>query len=71
MQRARPSRPDDPAALARAIDELLSDAALATRLGTQARERARAYEWSELANRILELYRAAVDNRLQPTTTSA
>jgi glycosyltransferase involved in cell wall biosynthesis len=65
--------PDDPAALARAIDELLSDDALATRLGTQARERARAYEWSELAKRILELYRAAVDNRLasQPTTISA
>lgn len=55
--------PDDPASLARALDDLLSDPALAARLGAAARERARAYEWSELAKRVLDVYRGVVDDR--------
>src|SRR5947208_621841 len=51
--------PDDPAALAEAIDALLSDRDLARRLATAARERARGYEWSELAAGILDVYQAA------------
>jgi glycosyltransferase involved in cell wall biosynthesis len=64
--------PDDPAALARAIDELLNDHTLATQLGTHAREQARAYEWSQLANRILALYHTTLDHppTNHPTTTT-
>jgi glycosyltransferase involved in cell wall biosynthesis len=52
--------PNDPRALSRAIDELLTDTALASRLAAKARDRARAFEWSNLASRVLDLYRAVV-----------
>jgi glycogen synthase len=51
----------DPRSLAQAIDELLTDRALASRLGAMACERARAYEWSELAGKVLEVYRAVLE----------
>jgi glycosyltransferase involved in cell wall biosynthesis len=54
---------EDPRSLAQAVDELLTDRALASRLGRRARERARSYEWSELAARLLEVYRAVLDPR--------
>jgi glycosyltransferase involved in cell wall biosynthesis len=57
--------PDDPAALAEAIDELLSDRDLAIRLATAARECARGYEWSDLAARVLGVYQTAVDDGSQ------
>jgi glycogen synthase len=60
--------PDDPAALAEAIDALLSDRDLAHRLATAARERARGYEWSELAARVLDIYQAAVADQAKATT---
>jgi glycogen synthase len=60
--------PDDPPALARAIDELLSDADLAARLGAMARQRSRAYEWSRLAKRVLGVYRLALSSR--PSSSS-
>jgi glycogen synthase len=60
--------PDDAPALARAIDELLSDADLAARLGATAQQRSRAYEWSRLAKRVLGVYRLALTFR--PTNSS-
>jgi glycosyltransferase involved in cell wall biosynthesis len=55
--------PDEPVALARTLDELLSDGALAARLGRLARDRSRDYEWSELATRVLDLYQAVAGVR--------
>ena len=47
-------RPDDPAALAVAIQRLLDDPALAARLARQAHDDARAYTWDARAARLLE-----------------
>jgi len=46
--------PDDPAALAQAIERLLAEPALARRLGSQARQDVRAYTWDARASRLLE-----------------
>jgi glycogen(starch) synthase len=55
--------PDAPGSLAQAIDELLSDSALAARLAARARERAARYEWGQLAREVLEIYRATLELR--------
>jgi len=49
--------PGDPEALARAIDRLLADRDLASRLGEGARERGKDYDWEVLAERVLAVYR--------------
>jgi glycosyltransferase involved in cell wall biosynthesis len=51
--------PGDPAALAAALRRVLVDPALAARLGAAGRERARDFAWPALADRVLEVYRAA------------
>jgi glycosyltransferase involved in cell wall biosynthesis len=48
--------PGDPAALARAIDAVLGDPALAARLSAGARERAPAYDWDRMADEVRALY---------------
>jgi glycosyltransferase involved in cell wall biosynthesis len=48
--------PEEPAALARAIDAVLADSALSRALSRRARERARAYDWDGLADRVLDVY---------------
>ncbi|MEX1018301.1 MAG: glycosyltransferase [Litorilinea sp.] len=53
-----PSR--DPQALAACIRELLTDPALRTRLGEQARQDARTYAWPVIAGHILRAYRAVL-----------
>jgi glycosyltransferase involved in cell wall biosynthesis len=47
--------PNDPSAMAAAVNRLLDDPALATRLGQQAREDAAAYTWERRADRILQV----------------
>ena len=49
-------RPGDPAALAGALNEVLTDPALAAALGAAARARVAAYDWRLLAGRVLEVY---------------
>lgn len=56
--------PCDPAALAAAIDELLADDARRARLAAAAREQARRYDWDDLADEVLALYRDLVDGAL-------
>jgi phosphatidylinositol alpha 1,6-mannosyltransferase len=50
--------PGDPRALAAAIDRLLGDRAAAGRLAERARRRAARYDWTELADGVLGVYRS-------------
>jgi len=58
--------PGDPVALARAIDRLFADRALAHRLSAEARKRGKDYDWEVLAGRVLEVYRGITAGRLAP-----
>jgi phosphatidylinositol alpha-mannosyltransferase len=58
--------PDDPAALAVAIGKVLDDPALARRLGDAGRERAAAFDWSVIEERIEGLYEKALHARATP-----
>jgi D-inositol-3-phosphate glycosyltransferase len=49
-----PSR--DPEALAERIFTLLNDASCRAQLGQQAREHAKAYDWSHIADKVVSLY---------------
>jgi glycosyltransferase involved in cell wall biosynthesis len=51
--------PGDPHALAREVDRVLGDAPLRARLGALAGERARRFDWSVLADEVLDVYRLA------------
>jgi glycogen(starch) synthase len=53
--------PEDPAALARALDDLLADPVARARLGAAGRRRARAYDWAILADRILRIYHRVLE----------
>lgn len=55
--------PGDADALARALRRLLDDAALRSRLGSAARERARAYDWETLAGTLQAIYGSVLDER--------
>lgn len=55
--------PSDPAALSTAVDRLLADPAERKRLSALARERARAFDWGGLADRVLDVYRHAIAHR--------
>jgi rhamnosyl/mannosyltransferase len=56
--------PNEPAALASAIRQLLDDGILARRLGHAAWQRARAeYGWAEFASRMRIVYCKALENR--------
>jgi glycogen(starch) synthase len=58
--------PGDPEALARAIDRLLADRALAYRLSEGARARGKDYDWEVLAERVLRVYRGVTAGHLAP-----
>jgi glycogen(starch) synthase len=58
--------PGDPEALARAIDRLFADRALAHRLSAEARKRGKDFDWEVLAGRVLEVYRGITAGRLAP-----
>jgi glycosyltransferase involved in cell wall biosynthesis len=51
--------PGDPRALAAALDALLADPARRAKLSALARERAAAYDWDVLGERVLGVYRLA------------
>jgi glycosyltransferase involved in cell wall biosynthesis len=55
--------PGDPAALAAAVDRVLADVPLANRLGAAARARAKDYDWSALAERVLGVYSQVLTGR--------
>lgn len=57
---ARLVEPGDAAGLAAGLDAVLADRAQAARLSALALERAGAYDWSELADQVLDVYRLAV-----------
>lgn len=52
--------PEDPTALAAAIDRVLSDPVRAAELSRLARDRARHYDWEALAGRVLDVYAGCV-----------
>jgi len=56
--------PGEPDALARAIDRVLADRALAYRLSEGARARGKDYDWEVLAGRVLQVYRGITVGRL-------
>jgi glycogen(starch) synthase len=58
--------PGEPEALARAIDRVLADRALAYRLSEGAQQRAKDYDWEVLAGRVLQVYRGVTAGRLAP-----
>jgi phosphatidylinositol alpha-mannosyltransferase len=49
-------RPDDPRALAQAVEGLLADEARRRQLGEGARRRARAYSWDDIGRRLHAIY---------------
>ena len=55
--------PEDVPALARAINKLVRDGNLRSRLGAAARDRSAAYAWPELAARVAQVYVDAVAER--------
>jgi glycosyltransferase involved in cell wall biosynthesis len=52
--------PDDPAAWARAMDEMIGDGAKRQALAVRARERAARYTWSATADAVMKCYESAV-----------
>jgi glycosyltransferase involved in cell wall biosynthesis len=52
--------PEDPAALARALDGLLADAGARADLAARARERSRRFDWEGLAREVLSVYELAL-----------
>jgi glycogen synthase len=58
--------PDEPAALAHAINRLLADRNLARRLSEGARERGKDYDWEVLAERVLRVYQDVTAGCLAP-----
>ena len=54
--------PGDVAALAKALDDVLEDEELRTRLGQEARRQSARYSWPGLAARVADLYVAACDS---------
>jgi glycosyltransferase involved in cell wall biosynthesis len=61
----------DPDALVGAIDRLLSDDALAERMGRAGIARARAMSWERTAAQVLEVYREVLSGRAVPTARAA
>jgi glycosyltransferase involved in cell wall biosynthesis len=55
--------PEDPAALARALDRLAADAPLRARLGTAAAARAGEFTRARMADETVAVYRAAIARR--------
>jgi glycogen(starch) synthase len=53
--------PGDVDALARALDRLVADPALRSRLAEGARDRSQAYSWPHLAERVADLYARVLD----------
>jgi glycogen synthase len=56
--------PGEPDALARAIDRVLADRALAYRLSEGAQQRGKDYDWEVLAGRVLQVYLGVSAGRL-------
>jgi glycosyltransferase involved in cell wall biosynthesis len=61
-------RPGDVAGFAAAIDRLIGDPALRSRLGEAGRARAADYRWDRLSGQVLDVYRTALRRRAGPAT---
>jgi phosphatidyl-myo-inositol alpha-mannosyltransferase len=59
-------RPKDPAALAAGLAELLADAELRRELGARGRDKAAAYDWTKVADRVLDYYHETIDAQMEP-----
>jgi len=68
---ARYVPPRDSAALAAAIAELAGSPALRQRLGAEGKQRAHSFEWSAIAERVRDEYRAALAARGKSTADKA
>jgi glycosyltransferase involved in cell wall biosynthesis len=55
--------PDDPADLAAAIEKLLADASFASECRSRGLARAREFQWDRTAERVCDVYRAAIEHR--------
>jgi len=58
--------PGGPETLARAIDRVLADRGLASRLSEEARKRGKDYDWELLAERVLRVYEDVTSGRSTP-----
>lgn len=61
---ARLVAPDDPEALAAALDEVLADRALGTSLAESGRRRAAELDWAVIVDRVMDCYRSAQAGRV-------
>ena len=52
--------PNDPAALARGIDRVLGDPVLSAKLSAGARRSASRYDWNQVTDKVLALYRSVI-----------
>jgi glycosyltransferase involved in cell wall biosynthesis len=55
--------PDDPEELAAGIEHLLEDEAFASECVSQGLARARDFRWDTTAERVMDVYRAAIEHR--------
>ena len=55
--------PDNPAGLAAAIEKLLTDAPFASECASRGLARAREFQWGRTAERMCDVYRAAIEHR--------
>jgi phosphatidylinositol alpha-mannosyltransferase len=60
--------PGNAGELAGAVDRVLKEPELASRLGTEARRRAKYYDWNRLAEQVLEIYRSVMSRHRQQKT---
>lgn len=60
--------PKEPAALAVALTRLLADAELRRAMGARGRQKAAAYDWSRIAERVLAFYEETIDAHMEDST---
>jgi glycogen synthase len=60
--------PGNAGELAGAVDRVLKEPELASRLGTEARRRAKYYDWNRLAEQVLEIYWSVMSRHRQQKT---
>jgi phosphatidylinositol alpha-mannosyltransferase len=61
--------PKSPSALASALTRLLEDAQLRRRMGERGRVKAAAYDWSRVAERVLDFYEETIDAHMEDSAT--
>ena len=62
--------PKDPESLAASISKLLSNPKLRHQLAHNGRKHVEYFRWSNVANRVMEVYTSKMDSHLQNTATN-